>query len=228
MNACVEVAGTTTFTKEAVAALADRHRLGTRGYYEGPAQLQQQPDNLADPHAVAVIVEGEKAGYLPSPANRGTGLKPGASAPADALAEMLSKNKSLRPVTYLRTLDDKEGVYVMVLDGYRQAYVGQSGDMRRRIKSHWTGTKQFDRLLWGGVEESVMSIDAFRALDTTRIFAARTISPDPLERRLEKSFPPDYLLNRIGGREMTGLRTLFIGAEMKRHRLTTESSAPGS
>lgn len=73
----------------------------------------------------------------------------------DALAEMLGKNKRLRPVTDLRSLDGEVGVYVMVLDEYRQAYIGQSWDMRKRIKKHWTGTKQFDRLLWGGVEESV-------------------------------------------------------------------------
>lgn len=81
MAPCVELAGTTTFTKDAVAALADRHNLGTRGYYEGPAQLQREPDNAADANAVAVIVEGEKVGYLPSPANMGAGLKPGTSAP---------------------------------------------------------------------------------------------------------------------------------------------------
>lgn len=138
----------------------------------------------------------------------------------DALTEMLAKNKRLRPVTDLKTLDEEWGVYVLVLDRYRQAYIGQaSWDMRKRIKQHWNGTKQFDRLLWGGVEESVMSIDSFRALDTTRIFAARTINYDALESRLVRSFPPDYLLNRIGGGAVTGLRGLFIGAEMKRRKL---------
>lgn len=33
------------------------------------------------------------------------------------------------------------------------------------------------------------------------------------------AFPPDYLLNRIGGGAVTGLRGLFIGAEMKRRQL---------
>lgn len=106
-------------------------------------------------------------------------------------------------------------------------YVGQSSwDMRKRIKAHWNGTKQFDRLLWGGVEESVMSIDSFRALDTTRIFAARTINYDALESRLVRTFPPDYLLNRIGGGAVTGLRAMFISAEMKRRQLPTDDSAP--
>jgi hypothetical protein len=79
---CVELAGTTTFTKDAMTALADRHSLGTRGYFVGPAQLQREPDNRADPNAVAVIVEGEKVGYLPSPTARAIVLNSGVSAPA--------------------------------------------------------------------------------------------------------------------------------------------------
>ena len=144
----------------------------------------------------------------------------------DALQGMLAKNKRLRPVTDLKSLDCEWGVYVLVLDEYRQAYIGQSSsDMRKRIRAHWTGTKQFDRLLWGDVEESVMSIDSFRALDTTRIFAARTINYDTLEARLVRTFPPDYLLNRIGGGALTGLRGLFISAEMKRRQLVTVADA---
>jgi hypothetical protein len=141
----------------------------------------------------------------------------------DALGEMLRKNKRLRPITNLKTLDEEGGVYVLVLDEYRQAYIGQaSWDMRKRIKAHWSGTKQFDRLLWGGVEESVMSIDSFRALDTTRIFASRTINYDALETRLVNTFPPDFLLNRIGGGEVTGLRGLFLSTEMKRRQLIAD------
>lgn len=64
-----------------------------------------------------------------------------------------------------------------------------------------------------------MSIDSFRALDTTRIFASRTINYDALEARLVRTFPPDYLLNRIGGGAVTGLRGMFISAEMKRRQL---------
>jgi hypothetical protein len=146
----------------------------------------------------------------------------------EALAEILRKNKRLRPVTDLKALDGDEGVYVMVLDQYRQAYIGQAWDMRKRIKAHWNGTKQFDRLLWGSVEESVMSIDAFRALDTTRIFASRTINADALETRLVNTFPPDYLLNRIGGGAVTGMRGMFIAAEMKRRQLVSGLGFPAA
>lgn len=137
----------------------------------------------------------------------------------DALSEMLRKHKRLRPVTDLKKLDGEWGAYVLVLDGYRQAYIGQAWDMRKRIKAHWNGTKQFDRLLWGSVEESVMSIDSFRPLDTTRIFASKTINYDALETRLVSTFPPDFLLNRIGGGAVTGMRGMFIAAEMKRRQL---------
>ena len=68
-----------------------------------------------------------------------------------------------------------------------------------------------------------MSIASFRALDTTRIFAARTINADALETRLVNAFPPDFLLNRIRGGAVTGFRSLFIGAEMKRRELRTGS-----
>jgi hypothetical protein len=141
----------------------------------------------------------------------------------NALNEALATNKAMHPVLDMKTMDGKEGVYVMVLDDYRQAYVGQTTDIRARIKSHWSGTKQFDRLLWGHKRESVISVDAFRALDTTRIFAARTTRGYRLEERLVDTIPPDFLLNRIHGGEMNGLRSRFIAAEVKRRGLVPEA-----
>lgn len=143
----------------------------------------------------------------------------------DALTEMLAKNKQLREVTDLKTLDWEEGAYVMVLDGYRQAYIGQAMDMRARIRRHWTNNKQFDRLLWGHRHTSVLSVDSFRALDTTRIFAAKTVNADRLERRLVKNFPPDYLLNRIEGGTLTAVRGAFIATEIKRRQFVAGTAA---
>lgn len=116
-----------------------------------------------------------------------------------ALQNVLAATPSLKPVDDLRKWDGVTGVYIMVLDEYRQAYVGQAADIRKRIKDHWAGTKQFDRLVWGSVESSVLSIDAFRPLDTTRIFAVRSSSPHRLEAKIEQSFPADFLLNRVRG-----------------------------
>ncbi|HEV7185916.1 MAG TPA: GIY-YIG nuclease family protein [Leifsonia sp.] len=131
-------------------------------------------------------------------------------------------NRNLNLVADLRTLDGVEGFYVMVLDGYRQAYVGQTHDIRRRIKRHWAGTKQFDRLLGGEVHESVLSIDAFRALDTTRIYAAKSVKADVLETRIVSLFPADFLLNRINGGLMTGFWAMLMTAEIKRRQLAKD------
>lgn len=61
----VQLSGTTTFAKDAMARLADRYQLADRGYLEIDGQLQREPGNTADPMAVAVHVQGERVGYLP-------------------------------------------------------------------------------------------------------------------------------------------------------------------
>lgn len=61
----VKLTGTTTFAKDAITRLAARHGAREGGYIETSGTLQREPDNQADPHAVAVHVEGEKVGYLP-------------------------------------------------------------------------------------------------------------------------------------------------------------------
>lgn len=95
LNACLEVAGTTTFAKDAVAALASRKSLGERGYYEGQAQLQREPENPVDPQAVAVLVDGEKVGCLPSYAAKELPLPVGASEPVRYQLHVLREQKLL-------------------------------------------------------------------------------------------------------------------------------------
>ncbi|WP_146238916.1 hypothetical protein [Arthrobacter livingstonensis] len=92
---CLEVAGTTTFAKEAVAALAERKRLRKRGYFEGVAQLQREPKNLANSEAVAVFVDGERVGYLPSYATTDVTVVVGASEPVKYQLHILREQKLL-------------------------------------------------------------------------------------------------------------------------------------
>ncbi len=61
----VKLSGTTTFAKEAITRLAERHRATDSGYLELMGALQREPDNKSDPSAIAVHVEGERIGYLP-------------------------------------------------------------------------------------------------------------------------------------------------------------------
>lgn len=62
----VQLTGTTTFAREALAALALRHGAAGGGHIETSGSLQREPTNSADPFAVGVHVEGERIGYLPS------------------------------------------------------------------------------------------------------------------------------------------------------------------
>ncbi|OAN41399.1 hypothetical protein [Microbacterium sp. H83] len=94
-----------------------------------------------------------------------------------ALRLAVKSQRGMVEVTDLAQWDGVRGLFVMVLDEYRQAYVGATdhpGGIMTRIKQHWARTKSLDRLVWGDAETSIISIDSFRALDTTRIFAAKS------------------------------------------------------
>ncbi|UKF26725.1 MULTISPECIES: HIRAN domain-containing protein [Clavibacter] len=60
-----KLSGTTTTCRAAITALAERHGVADGGYLELPASLQREPNNPVDRNAVAVMVEGERVGYLP-------------------------------------------------------------------------------------------------------------------------------------------------------------------
>lgn len=139
----------------------------------------------------------------------------------------VDSQRGMVEVTDLKQWDGVAGVYVMVLDGYKQAYVGQAGDstgIMKRIRQHWSTSKPFDRLLFGDVETSIMPIDAFRALDTTRIFAAKVRNPWAAETKLEASIPNRFLLNRLMGGEskLVGMAAA-LGADVLRMRRLGEA-----
>lgn len=89
----VALSGTTTFCKAAISALAERHGAASGGYIELTGSLQREPNNPADPNAVAVIVEGEKIGYLPGFATSSAQLSTIGARPArvQVFTEMLPK-----------------------------------------------------------------------------------------------------------------------------------------
>ncbi len=148
----------------------------------------------------------------------------------DGLAALLAEFSELREVPDLRTVLGEPGIYVMVLDRYRQLYVGQSGDVARRIRNHWTRSKPLDRLVFGDVESSILSIDTFRALDTTRLFVATGATLDDpyerdrLERKMAAAIDPDLSLNRIaGGDGQTALMKTSLGDMKTRDLSATEA-----
>lgn len=117
----------------------------------------------------------------------------------EALGHVLAKGRTFKPVQSLKDWDGAAGAYIMVFDEYRQFYIGQSEDIRKRIKQHWGANKHFDRLIYGTKYDSIFPADAMRALDTTRIFAARSTNPFAVEERAEKAADQRFCLNRMGG-----------------------------
>jgi len=95
------------------------------------------------------------------------------------------------------------GYYVMILDKYCQLYVGTTKDIKKRIRQHWAGGKlKFDRLICGQIDKSKLSIDSFRALDTTRIFVYPTDDIYCKENEFINYFSDEFICNRIGGGNM--------------------------
>ena len=58
---------------------------------------------------------------------------------------------------------------------------------------------RFDRLICGSVESSKLSIDSFRALDTTRIFVLVTNRTYHDEDKFINLFSDKYVCNRLNG-----------------------------
>lgn len=118
-----------------------------------------------------------------------------------AIESFLNKYKEFAEIDNLIEYEGVEGYYMMVLDEYKQVYIGKTQNILRRIKQHWINTKPFDRTLFPmyAFDKSCFSIDFFRALDTTRIFVWKRKLSEDLERKLIQEFPGKFLTNRIGG-----------------------------
>ena len=92
------------------------------------------------------------------------------------------------------------GVYILVLDRYKQVYVGVTkGKIKERIMQHWSKRFPLDRMLFGDLYSSRLPIDCFKAFDTTRIFAEQTQDLSSLEKKIVSEFPDCYLCNRTAG-----------------------------
>lgn len=147
----------------------------------------------------------------------------------EALQSAVASRRGIVEVTNLAKWDGVPGIYIMVLDEYAQVYVGvanSSTGIAKRIRQHWTHQKHFDRLLWGSVDTSILAIDSFRALDTTRIFALKTDKFFAGENPLLEKFPRKFTLNRVmGGNDVVHLAGILgVGAVVRTRE--TEDPAP--
>ncbi len=126
-----------------------------------------------------------------------------------------AKESSFEEITDLAPLK-VPGYYMMVLDEYCQVYIGRSKNIRSRIQSHWRKQQNFDRLIFGSKENSILSIDSFRAYDTTRVFVHKTFDLDAYEDHFINMFNMKYILNRtIGGTLEGGLPEAIANAKTR-------------
>ena len=130
----------------------------------------------------------------------------------EALGRVLESDPALEPVSSLPDWHEVAGVYVMVFDTYRQFYVGQATDIRKRIKQHWSSHKAFDRLIFGSLYDSIFPVDEFLALDTTRIYARSTSQRFEAEARIEAAADRRFCLNRMMGGEASPLLLALTSA----------------
>lgn len=120
------------------------------------------------------------------------------------LTSFVNRNRFIE-ITDLSDVSDKIGAYILVLDKYKQVYIGISNSkkgIKGRILQHWSKQKEFGQLLYGSVETSILSIDSFGALDTTRIFYKELNwyqDFDEYEKKIIDKFKPEYCLNRVVG-----------------------------
>lgn len=117
------------------------------------------------------------------------------------LSKLRNKFKKLKEIKDLSNYEKKEGLYILILDEYKQIYIGISKDIKKRILQHWNRKKEFSKLIFGDVETSVLSIDSFGALDTTRIlvYESGKYKQLELEEKITNYIPQEYLLNRTKG-----------------------------
>ncbi len=127
------------------------------------------------------------------------------------ISSFLLKYKNFEEITNINELNDVSGYYIMILDKYKQLYIGTTENIGKRIKQHWSKKKQFDRLLFpmNNVENSKLSIDSFRALDTTRIFVAKSKELYNLENEYIRNFSEKFVINRVPGGKILPIEGLI-------------------
>ena len=114
----------------------------------------------------------------------------------ETVNNFLDTNLQFKEITDLNIVKGIPGLYFLILDEYNVCYIGQASDIRKRIMRHWSKN---DYLTLTGI-----GIDAFKAKDTTRIYAypmseKEYNSVNTLEYNLVESIPIQYTLNILSG-----------------------------
>lgn len=106
------------------------------------------------------------------------------------LESFIEENTCFSRVEDLKEWKNINGIYMLVLEKYKHVYIGQSNNIKKRIQQHWRSDNYMS-----------CGIDAFRAYDTTEIYAFRTKvnDTDHEEYELLNKIPPEYRMNYMSG-----------------------------
>ena len=112
----------------------------------------------------------------------------------------LTEQYQLEEVLDLNECNGCSGIYLLVLEMYKQLYIGQSTNIKARIINHWNRKDLV----------SGCCIDTFRAKDTKRIFVMKDRDGrfrnhhNDIEIKMIGSVDPKFLLNIMPGGDWIG------------------------
>ncbi|MGW6251281.1 hypothetical protein ACWF5S_08510 [Peribacillus butanolivorans] len=105
------------------------------------------------------------------------------------------------------------GYYIIVLDEYAQAYIGMSNNITKRIQSHWSKQKEFDRLIFGSKENSTLSIEALELMIKREYLSIQLLKGH--EDNFINLFNNKYLLNRYIGGTLDGFKKAIFNRKTR-------------
>ncbi len=101
----------------------------------------------------------------------------------------------------LKKLKGKRGIYILVLEEYKQIYIGQSSrDLRERILRHFKKFLTLGEVPY--VKYDTLPIDAFKPMDITKIFCMYSSNQrelDDMEIKYINKCPNRFLANKMLG-----------------------------
>lgn len=119
------------------------------------------------------------------------------------LKKYVMNNNMFEKVDDLSKYNKNQGIYILVLEKYKQIYIGQTTrNLRDRIVRHWRN--ELPLLKTPFIRSGILPIDCFGALDTSMIYVYKSSNQDEidqLESDLIENFPLNFIMNKtIGGK----------------------------
>lgn len=132
----------------------------------------------------------------------------------NAIETLKKENYIVEQVKDLKLYKDVKGIYIMVLEKYKQIYIGQTtNSVRQRIYRHWNSEEREILDLHRDDEFAMMHINCFGALDTTKLYVIVLFNQkeiNELEKRIITLFSSRFILNGAKGGKPSSYKDLVV------------------